>query len=35
VLTAVELDQTASEYKRLAGFDRDALNARGAILGVP
>ncbi len=33
VLTPAELEGTAAEYKRIAGFDRDALNARGAIVG--
>jgi hypothetical protein len=28
VLTADELDGTAAGYKRVAGFDRDPLNAR-------
>jgi 2-polyprenyl-6-methoxyphenol hydroxylase-like FAD-dependent oxidoreductase len=32
VLSAAELEGTAAEYKRLAGFDKDALNARGAIV---
>jgi 5-methylphenazine-1-carboxylate 1-monooxygenase len=32
VLTPQELEQTAAGYKRLAGFDRDALNARGPII---
>ena len=32
VLTAAELDGTAAGYKRIAGFDKDALNARGAII---
>jgi 5-methylphenazine-1-carboxylate 1-monooxygenase len=32
VLTALELDGTASGYKRVAGFDRDELNARGPII---
>jgi 2-polyprenyl-6-methoxyphenol hydroxylase-like FAD-dependent oxidoreductase len=32
VLTAAELEGTAAGYRRLAGFDRDALNARGAIV---
>jgi 5-methylphenazine-1-carboxylate 1-monooxygenase len=31
VLTAEELEGTAASYKRLAGFDRDALNARPPI----
>ena len=32
VLSAGELEGTADGYKRLAGFDRDALNARGPIV---
>lgn len=32
VLTAAELEGTAAGYKRIAGFDKDALNARGAIV---
>jgi 2-polyprenyl-6-methoxyphenol hydroxylase-like FAD-dependent oxidoreductase len=32
VLTADELDGTAAGYKRVAGFDRDSLNARGPIV---
>jgi 5-methylphenazine-1-carboxylate 1-monooxygenase len=32
VLTAAELEGTAAGYKRVAGFDRDALNARGPIV---
>ena len=32
VLTQAELDSTADQYKRIAGFDKDALNARGPIL---
>ena len=32
VLTPSELEGTAANYKRLAGFDRDALNAREAIV---
>jgi 2-polyprenyl-6-methoxyphenol hydroxylase-like FAD-dependent oxidoreductase len=32
VLTAQELDNTAASYKQMAGFDRDALNARGPIV---
>ncbi len=32
VLTPAELEGTAANYKRLAGFDRDALNARAAII---
>jgi 2-polyprenyl-6-methoxyphenol hydroxylase-like FAD-dependent oxidoreductase len=32
VLTAEELEGTAAGYKRIAGFDRDALNARESIV---
>lgn len=32
VLSAGELEQAAAGYKRIAGFDRDALNARPPIL---
>ncbi len=32
VLTQQELEDTASNYKRIAGFDKDALNARGPIV---
>jgi len=32
VLTAQELEETASGYKRMAGFDKDALNARAPIV---
>lgn len=32
VLTPAELEGTAANYKRLAGFDRDALNAREPIV---
>ncbi len=32
VLTPAELEGTATGYKRLAGFDKDALNARGPIV---
>ncbi len=32
VLTQQELEQTAAHYKQVAGFDRDALNARGSII---
>ncbi len=32
VLTQQELEQTAARYKQMAGFDRDALNARGPII---
>jgi 2-polyprenyl-6-methoxyphenol hydroxylase-like FAD-dependent oxidoreductase len=34
VLTAEELEGTASAYKRLAGFDREALNSRPPIVPV-
>jgi len=33
VLTAQELEGTADSYKRMAGFDKDALNARPPIIG--
>ena len=33
VLTPAELEGTAAGYKQLAGFDKDALNARGPIVG--
>lgn len=32
ILTAEELEGTAANYKRLAGFDKDALNARAPIV---
>jgi len=32
VLTAEELEGTAAAYKQVAGFDRDALNARPPIV---
>jgi 2-polyprenyl-6-methoxyphenol hydroxylase-like FAD-dependent oxidoreductase len=32
VLTPAELEGTATGYKRIAGFDKDALNARGPIV---
>jgi 5-methylphenazine-1-carboxylate 1-monooxygenase len=32
VLSPAELEGTAAGYKRIAGFDKDALNARGAIV---
>jgi 2-polyprenyl-6-methoxyphenol hydroxylase-like FAD-dependent oxidoreductase len=32
VLTQAELEETASAYKRIAGFDKDELNARGPIV---
>ncbi|MBN8874066.1 MAG: flavin-dependent oxidoreductase [Rhodospirillales bacterium] len=34
VLTPAELEEAASGYKRLAGFDKDALNGRPPILGA-
>ncbi len=34
VLTPAELENTAASYKRLAGFDVDALNARPSIVGM-
>jgi len=33
VLSATELEDVAARYKRLAGFDKDALNSRRAIVG--
>jgi 5-methylphenazine-1-carboxylate 1-monooxygenase len=35
VLTPQELQETAARYKQVAGFDRDALNARGPIVEAP
>lgn len=35
VLSAAELAGTAAAYKRVAGFDKDALNARPPILAAP
>ena len=35
VLTQAELEATAGEYKKAAGFDRDALNARGSLSPAP
>jgi 2-polyprenyl-6-methoxyphenol hydroxylase-like FAD-dependent oxidoreductase len=32
VLSSAELEETASAYKRIAGFDKDALNARAPIV---
>ena len=32
VLTPAELKETAAGYKRIAGFDREALNARDPIV---
>jgi len=34
VLSRAELEETASAYKRLAGFDKDALNTRPPIVAV-
>lgn len=35
VLTPAELEAAAAGYKRLAGFDRETLNARGPIVAMP
>ncbi len=35
VLAPEELEETASNYKKLAGFDRDALNSRPPIVQLP
>ena len=35
VLSAEELEATAAGYKRIAGFDKDALNARPPIVPAP
>ena len=35
VLSRAELEDAAAAYKRLAGFDKDALNARPPIVSVP
>ena len=35
VLTPGELEETAASYKKLAGFDKDALNSRPAIVPLP
>jgi 2-polyprenyl-6-methoxyphenol hydroxylase-like FAD-dependent oxidoreductase len=35
VLTPGELEATASGYKKLAGFDKDALNSRPSIVPLP
>mgnify|MGYP000279711298 CR=1 FL=1 len=35
VLTPGELEETASSYKKLAGFDREALNSRPSIVPAP
>ena len=32
VLSAAELEDAAAGYKRIAGFDKDALNSRPAIV---
>ena len=32
VLTAAELEEAAAGYKRIAGFDKEALNARAPIV---
>jgi len=34
VLSAAELAETAAAYRRVAGFDKDALNARPSILAI-
>jgi hypothetical protein len=34
VLTPAELEGTAAAYKQVAGFDKDALNARPPIVAV-
>ena len=34
VLTAEELKETAANYKKLAGFDKEALNSRASIVQV-
>ena len=33
VLSAEELEDAAAGYKRIAGFDKDALNSRPPIVG--
>lgn len=35
VLTPDELEETATAYKKLAGFDKDALNSRSSIVQLP
>jgi 2-polyprenyl-6-methoxyphenol hydroxylase-like FAD-dependent oxidoreductase len=35
VLSAAELDDAAAGYKRVAGFDKDALNARPPLIDAP
>ena len=34
VLDPEELEKTAANYKRLAGFDKDALNSRAPIVSA-
>jgi hypothetical protein len=34
VLTTAELEEVAANYKRVAGFDKDALNNRASILAA-
>ena len=34
VLSTDELEQTAAAYKRIAGFDKEALNTRPPIVAV-
>ena len=34
ILTTAELEEVAAGYKRVAGFDRDALNSRASIVAV-
>jgi hypothetical protein len=34
VLTQAEREATAAGYKQIAGFDRDALNARESIIAL-
>ena len=35
VLSAAELEEAAAGYKRLAGFDKDALNTRPSLIDAP
>ena len=35
VLSAAELEGAAAGYKRLAGFDKDALNNRPSLIDAP
>ncbi len=35
VLSAAELEEAAAGYKRIAGFDREALNSRPALIDAP